>query len=510
MALGKGFTNPQRIIDRSFDAFIEGGNDIANQLAKTSLEVQENIRAEKAFAAKQEALKSNEMQTMYTKVNEIGTTSNAALDENITGFFNDKADEYFEIKNAMDKGILSKQEGNKALARTNGLVNQFKEQAAYFAKESAAYQEDLANGNVSSVGSIQNKTILSGLASGANIGLVEKGGRMYYYMPEHEDANGNKVPAAMINGSEMMAKAGAGESLYDKKVDISSNLKQAFNQTYQPTSLESKYVKTVPAVNGQPIPGQPGEVFKNIPEGEKYTYQIIEEEEKNKGQEDLMSNGSLDPLLNNDSIMVRYWQDNVPDEWLEERGYDQSIIDSRWNDFPPDMTDEEKEDFKAKQGEAAKAYMAEQAYDQNADMDNKLKFMQKEKIVKDSGSGSSSSDNSFDLSQENRLKYSTRKEDYNATSEDTQMMYQNGPPEASEYVRALNRNDPGKGYYVNSKGLIQKGKSIVEVPETFEEANKHLNTLNGIDREMQVLFERSSSSSNPNDKKDIKYYLSKG
>jgi len=393
MALGEGFTNPQRVIDKSFDAFIRGGNDIANKIAMTSSQISSQVAQEKKFQATQKAALESEEQSMYSKVNEIGNTGNAALDENMMAFWNEKTDEYFKIKNAMDQGTVSRQEGNKALARINGLVGQFKEEAAYLATQSATYQEDLKNGKVSSVGSIQNKAMLNGLGSGGNVGIIERGGKLYYYQPEHTDADGNKVEASMINGREMMAKSQTGGNLYETIPDISSNLKTAFNETYQPNNIDSKYVRTITAINGQPIPGQPGEVFKNIPPGQKYTYQIIDDKGKVDGQEALMSNGILDPILNNSNIMPSYWQDSVPDKWLEENGYGQDIIDSRWGEFAPDMTDEEKQDMTAKQNEAAKKYMAEQAYNNNADMDNKLKFMSKEKIVKPGSNSNSNSNN---------------------------------------------------------------------------------------------------------------------
>jgi len=499
MGLGEGFTSPQRAIDESFKAFIEGGNDIVNKVALTNAEVQKNIRAEKAFAKEQEALRDNEMSTMYSKVNELGGSSSSSLDANLMSFWEDKADKYFTIKNDMDRGQrwdeetqklvpYSKQEGMKALAAINGLLPQFKEEAAFLAKEAAAYQEDLANNNVSSIGSIQNKTLLSGLAAGANVGIVEEGGKTYYFVPEHIDQNGNKVESAMINGREMMANAAKGKGLYERKANIDELLETAFNNTYQPSSLQSKYVKTIDAVNGQPIPGQPGEVFKNIPKGQKYTYQIIEDEDKDKGQEDLMTNGSLDPILSNDNIMVRYWQDNVPDEWLKSKGYSDDVIDSRWNDFPPDLSDQEKDDLIKQQNEAAKAYMAEQAYDKNADMDNKLKFMQKQNIV---GDGSNSGDdNGFTLTPKSQLTYNTRYNDYKDITEQTESLYANGTPQPEDFVRALKMANPGKDYFVNKNNLIQSGTEIIEIPDEFKEANKLLNSLSGIDREMQILFSK--------------------
>ena len=100
-----------------------------------------------------------------------------------------------------------------------------------------------------------------------------------------------------------------------------------------------------------------------IPEGEIYTYQIIEDKGKIDGQAAMLSNGTLDPIINNDEIMVSTWQDTVPDEWLAENYPDNpELVDSRGNDFPPDMSAEEKSQVQQLQRDAAKKYLAEKAY----------------------------------------------------------------------------------------------------------------------------------------------------
>jgi len=503
MALGEGFTNPQRVINKSFDAFIRGGNDIVNKVATTQAEVTQNILKEKAYKEQQEMLENQQMQSMYSKVNEIGSTGNAALDENIMSFWNDKADEYFKIKNAMDKGVISKQEGNKALVRINGLVNQFKEEAKYLAEQTAMYKDDLQNNKVSSVGSIQNKNILNGIGTGGNVGIVERGGKLYYYQPEYTDENGNLIEASMVNGREMMASAATGDNLYKTIPDISKNLETAFNETYQPESLESKYVTTIDVKKGDPIPGTDGEVFTNIPEGEIYTYQIIDDEGKQKGQASMISSGILNPILNNDNIMQSYWQDSVPDEWLRENGYTDDIINSRWNDFPVDMSDEDKAEFARLQTEAATQYMAEKAYNDNADMDNKLKFMQKKSIPKPSSNKTSGKSR---FSQANQLIYDTRRNDYIANVDRANAAYESGTPSPDEMVVLLKQANPGVEYFVNDSGLIQSKNTIIDIPVDAEGAAQLLNTNARIPREMQVVFSNeykpSSTSTNEEPEED--------
>jgi len=482
MALDR-YTNPQRVINKSFDAFIDGGNDIVNKVAKTGVEVADNIRKEKAYMQKQAELQSAQMQTMYSKVNEIGSTGNASLDENILAFWNEKADDYFKIKNAMDQGVISKQEGNRALAKINGLIPQFKEQAKYLAEQSAAYKQDLADGKVSSVGSIQNKNILSALGNGSNVGIIERGGKLYYYKPGEDGEEGS-----MINGGEMIAKAQVDENLYRTIPDVSGVLTSAFDKTYQPESLESKYVKTVDVKRGDPIPGNTeGAVFNNIPEGEIYTYQIIEDQGKIDGQAAMLSNGTLDPIINNDEIMVSTWQDTVPDEWLAENYPDNpELVDSRWNDFPPDMSSEEKSQIQQLQRDAAKKYLAEKAYEDNASMDNKLKFMQKRKDSKGDGGGSTKS--RFTTTQQ--LVYDTRKGDYANIMSSVDEAYANGTPDPQTFANLLDSIDPDGGYFVNDDGLVQDHTKVINISDDPNVTKRLLNSKSGIDRQMQIIFDK--------------------
>ena len=120
---------------------------------------------------------------MFDKANEFGSTGDAKLDENILSFWNTKVDDYFSIKNAMQTGKISKQEGNLALSRINGLVGQFKAQSKYLAEQTGQYREDFNNGAVSSTSSQQSQNILGAMAKGGNVQITERGGTLYYYLP---------------------------------------------------------------------------------------------------------------------------------------------------------------------------------------------------------------------------------------------------------------------------------------------------------------------------------------
>lgn len=382
MALGGSFTNPQRVIDKSFNAFIEGGKNLTKTSTKTLQDIETGVKAEKEFQARQQQAQDTEMQGLYGKINKVPSSGNAALDNNIHAFWNDKVDEYFKIKNAMDKGTISRQEGNRALSKITNLSNQFAAQAKTLALNSGTYKEDLKNGTVSSLGSPETKEILSQLGKGGNVGIIERGGKLIYYTPETTDENGNVLPGAMLNGSEMEATVAGGGRLYENKVDISQNLATAFNKTYMPEDMSSEYVSTVTKTRDDWIDENDHSKgkYEQIPEGEEYTFQIIDEDGKAGGQKAMMESGILDPLLNNPSVMKSYWQDTIPDEWLKENGYD-GIENTAWGVKPEDMEDEEWEKIEGQQMEAAKQYMANSSYDANATMDQKMKYIGKAKIT---------------------------------------------------------------------------------------------------------------------------------
>jgi len=382
MALGSSFTNPQRVIDKSFNAFIEGGKELVNTSTKTLQDVEAGVKAEKEFQARQQQAQDTEMQGLYGKINKVPSSGNAALDNNIHAFWNDKVDEYFKIKNAMDKGTISRQEGNRALSKISHLSDQFAAQAKTLALNAGTYKEDMKNGTVSSLGSPQTKEILNQLGKGGNVGIIERGGKLIYYTPETTDENGNVIPGAMLNGSEMEATIAGGGSLYENKADISQNLATAFNKTYMPEDMSSEYVKTVTKTRNDWIDENDHSKgkYEQIPEGEEYTFQIIDEEGKAGGQKAMMESGILDPILENPSVMKSYWQDTIPDEWLIENGY-KGIENTAWGVKPEEMDDEEWSEIQNKQNEAAKQYMANSAYDANATMDQKMKYIGKAKIA---------------------------------------------------------------------------------------------------------------------------------
>jgi hypothetical protein len=376
------FKNPQRTINKEFDAFIRGGNALTNQIATTTSEIRRGVAAQKKLNQEMQEKDDALMQSLYSKTNEFGKSGNALMDQNMLGFWNSKVDEYFKIKNAMQDGIIGRQEGNQALAKINGLVPQFRQQVAYLAGESQMFNEDSNNNNVSSVGSTQNKVMLQRIHEGGNVQIVEKGGQIYYFSPEQKDEEGNVISeAAMLNGNELIANATAEKKLYERKVNLSSPLTAVYNKAIQPDSLDGKFVDYIKVKKGDinPMTGLP---YPGLEEGQVYTFKTITPEKKPQAIEELAKSQGINSLMSNDSSMRRVWQDEIPDEEIlriaTEKGYDTSLYEDPWHEFAGDMSQEQIEKVTAEQDDIMRTYLAEKAYNDNANMDNTLKFVKKE------------------------------------------------------------------------------------------------------------------------------------
>ena len=230
-----GYTNPQRIIDRSFDEFTNASKRWVGQVARTSAEIEERNRVEKEQQAKQWEKDNEEQQLMYSKVNEVGSTGNSALDENLRGFWNDKTDQYFEIKNLMDNQKVSQADGNKQLAKLMGDVDKFQAMVPYLAEQTALQKEHGkiepgTAGAISSVTPGESQDIFNNIMTGGNTALVDKGGVMYMYNPPIP----GQQAGGMINIDELLAKKATGEDIVQLVPDISGDLSGAYKNIYNP------------------------------------------------------------------------------------------------------------------------------------------------------------------------------------------------------------------------------------------------------------------------------------
>ena len=108
------FTNPQRIINKQFDAFVAGGNNITKGIAPDMATMQKHIAEQKKYTKELEQIDQQTGFQLRSKLNELGTTGNRVLDENIQVFWNEQVDNYFKIKNAMQDGTITKQDSKRS------------------------------------------------------------------------------------------------------------------------------------------------------------------------------------------------------------------------------------------------------------------------------------------------------------------------------------------------------------------------------------------------------------
>ena len=300
------------------------------------------------------------------------------LDENIQAFWNEKVDDYFKIKNAMQDGTITKQEGNRGLSQIMALVPQFKRQVQIIGAQSAAFKEDAANGNVSSIGSIENKSFLKRAGQGGNIGIVERGGQLYFFAPE-EDGE----PASMINGNELLTMENSGQNMYQTKPNLTEPGTAIFNKIIQPESLESDFVEYIQVKKGDinPVTGKP---FTNLEDGKIYTYRTITSDKKQGAIDAMQKSPAISSMIGNDNLMKRVWQDEIPDEEIEriagEQGFDTSLYKDGWHEYTQNMSEDQISKINNEQNEIMKIYLANKFYNDNATMDNTLKYVKEEVI----------------------------------------------------------------------------------------------------------------------------------
>ncbi len=361
MAL-ENFRSPQQITDESVDRFLKSSYNITNSLARTGAQIVNTVAQQKKDQQKRNDERDLQMQQMYDKANEFGSTGDAKLDENILSFWNNKVDQYFKIKNGMQDGTIGKQEGNKALAQINGMVGQFKGQAKYLAEQTALYTEDFNNGTVSSTSSQQSQNILGAMAKGGNVQITEKGGILYYFLPGEDGSVPNK--GNLLNGQTLIANDTQGTNLYQTIPDYTGIEEAAYNNQIKPNDINSDYIKMETVNKG----------------GYKYTYATFDESKRNSAAEDMVNAGSFKGVIGNDVKMRSYYQDVIDDEFLIANGLDPN---GAWHEYDDNLSQEENDAIHAKQNKVVQLYMANQAMDKFSIPPGGQKFFSKEKITTD-------------------------------------------------------------------------------------------------------------------------------
>ena len=414
------YSNPKRIVDKRMEKLIQtGGTQGVKFLASTAMQMSNTVKAQKAQLAKQQELTDNKMQSMYSMANKFGSTGDPALDQNIVSFWNGKVDNYFQIKNKMQSGEMSRQEGNMALAKIQGLVPKFQAQIGYIAEQSAAYGKALSDGTLSSTGSMQNKDMLGSFMEGGDIQIAERGGNIYFFKPNDavkgetdfalsEDMKtGN---ASMLNGDQLIAMKNQGTNLFNEKVDISALTTTLANKTGNPDG-PNNYYQTIKLKKGSPDPFNKGQTIENIPENYEYEYQTLIPEQEEKLLADMESSPMVNTIMSDDKRMLSVFQDDIPDNAEASNGDGTSISEiaaklidennmteadflasmglssmeelenSSWHEAPENLSPEQKLQLSNVQDQIARKFIARKAFDENVNSDGIGKLIGREKII---------------------------------------------------------------------------------------------------------------------------------
>ena len=356
------YVNPKRIeTEKAFDALIKGGNQLVGTVAKTYDDVATNIEKQKKTQKALQEKENQEMQQMYDVANKFSSTGSSQLDENLVGYWNNNVDEYFRIKNQMQKGTIGKQEGNLALTRLKGEAKQFQDEAAYF----ATYLKDFNEakkiptgqvGSISSTSSQETQQVLQTMSEGGNVQIVNRGGNRYYFIPDTVDENGEVVKkGAMINASEFRAQSAAGTAPFETIEGIGDFQQNIWN------SLNTD------------VAGADNIQINTTQEGD-YTYETRSFQDRDKALETLRTSPTLDPLLNDTKLMTTYFQDVVPDEGenslasfydsdagkgLRDAGITKNqFVNSRWGEMVGDPNDEKNAALLQGQNDAMRSWLA--------------------------------------------------------------------------------------------------------------------------------------------------------
>lgn len=332
-----GYRDPKRIINTSFDKFAEASKSMVNQIAITNKQIQQQVKDQKEEATRREDAVEAEKDVFASKMNQIGNYPSDQMDKNILSLWQQKKDEYFDIKQKISNGEISKQEGNVRLREVRGLIDKFKQDAAIFGTQVTLGRDLRESDQLASTGSIQSQNVVEAVGMGGDVRIVERGGELYYFKPsfvKDDDGNDteeeqdpsqmfdkNGLPKAeysgsLINGKELRAMAARDEDIWESKYDVSKAQKTMYDAEVNPDDPSSEFIRNQAVTKGMTVNGV---TYDNIPEGQ--TWQIAYTPEMNENgtaknadliMEKIVNSKAMGPIINSKK-MNTYWQDSIPD-----------------------------------------------------------------------------------------------------------------------------------------------------------------------------------------------------
>ena len=103
-----------------------------------------------ALTAKQKAIRNREAtmyETAYKGLGKIENIDYATYDDNMRKFFDGKVDDYVNIKNNIDSGLISPQEGARSLSYISNMIDEYKTLAPKVLAQAKYMMDNGAGGN---------------------------------------------------------------------------------------------------------------------------------------------------------------------------------------------------------------------------------------------------------------------------------------------------------------------------------------------------------------------------
>jgi len=525
------YSNPQRIINKEFAEAAKGASNIQRSLDNTSANISNIVKKQKIETAKIIENNTIKESQLRDKINEFSTPGAGNMDNTIVKFWDPYVEDYVNNMNMAANGEITQREAMIRNKSIEALLPQFKSNTASIGLEGARLKADVNNGTVSTTGSVSSKIVLDRINNNGDVQIVEQNGAIYYWAPDRDDDGeiiGEFDPknSNFINGSKLYANPD--KSLFNNKTDISGLITKGYATFGQEDTGISEYYKDVAVKNGDIDPRDP-EGIKLISGMEDGYEQLIrmpskDPDAKTNFMGEVESSAYLNPITSNEKEMQSVWQDELPDGEigddgqyppntlgfyasggdptlninLEEMGYVGENAMEEWQnsvygEYPSDASPEQQSLIDKNQKAVSKRYMANLMWDQNAiTVPQTLKG--KRKIPEETTPSTSSNNQSSRFTKGQQTVYDMRKDDYVANRNSANEMYDNGTPDAQTFMTQLQESAPEKykDVFINDKGLIQSGNSIINIPTSAKAANIIFNSDSGIDRNMQNIFEKEN------------------
>ncbi len=505
------YSNPQRIRNKEFDAL----DKTADSFNKTSQGFFDVVKKQKAFDQKLQEDNIDKESQLRDKVNEFTKPGAGQAMNSTVKFWDEKIEDYVNNLNLAANGEITQREAMIRNKQIENLIPMFKSNTSKLYGEATDLTESINNDTLSSTGSVASKEVLNRLNNNGYVDIIEKDGSIYYWAPElDEEGKPIEGSGVMLNGSEMYANSD--KPLFNKKADVSGIISTGWTKFSQEETEISPYVKTVVVKNGDPHPIT-GKIITGLEPGYEQVIQVPVTDAKNDFIAEVESSAFLNPMLGNEKEMLSVWQDLIPDGEPDENGeYPPNTLgfyasggdpnleidldamgltmeqwqNSVYGEYPEDLEPEQIAAIDKAQKDVAKRWMSTSMWDENSLSAGASKTIGKRKIAEPKTSGGSTS--RFTKGQQTT--YDMRKDDYIANRNAAQEMYANGTPSAETFMMQLQESAPEKykDVFINDKGLIQSGNSIVNIPTSARAASIILNSDSGIDRDMQNIFEKEN------------------